>query len=204
MHDNHHVFSVDAQPICDTDLAPRMTGRTWRADAPIRLEALTLLRLNHIDFTGRSKQGEIIIHTAIQDRVVEVFRTLFVRRFPIDQLRLMHHYEGDDDAAMADNNSSGFNARPVTGAVSGWSKHSYGIAIDINPLINPYCVDGQTFPAAGVAYADREVDTLGLIRRDGPCYQAFKKQGFVWGGDWSTVKDYHHFELPLSCIGLSP
>ena len=113
----------------------------------------------------------------------------------------MHHYDGDDDASMADNNSSGFNARPVTGAVSGWSKHSYGIAIDINPVINPYCVDGQTFPTAGSAYTDRDVAAPGLVRRGEPCYDAFKNQGFMWGGDWSTVKDYHHFELPLSLIG---
>ena len=34
--------------------------------------------------------------------------------------------------------SSAFNCRPATGSTDTLSEHSYGWAIDINPLRNPY------------------------------------------------------------------
>ena len=46
-------------------------------------------------------------------------------------------YRGSDEASMADNNSSAFNCRKVKGS-NRWSKHSFGEAIDINPLWNPW------------------------------------------------------------------
>lgn len=30
-----------------------------------------------------------------------------------------------------------------------------------------------------------------------PCHLAFVNRGWVWGGDWKTLKDYQHFEKPL-------
>lgn len=49
----------------------------------------------------------------------------------------MREFRGDDSASMDANNSSAFNARPITGG-GGWSKHAYGVAIDINPVQNPF------------------------------------------------------------------
>ena len=39
---------------------------------------------------------------------------------------------------MEANNTSGFNCRDVTGKPGVFCNHSYGGAIDINPLLNPY------------------------------------------------------------------
>ena len=33
------------------------------------------------------------------------------------------------------------------------------------------------------------------IGRDDLCFRLFTEAGFEWGGDWTTRKDYQHFEL---------
>ncbi len=42
-------------------------------------------------------------------------------------------YQGNDEASMVDNNISHLNGRSMTGGAS-WSKHVYGVSIDINLL----------------------------------------------------------------------
>ena len=63
-------------------------------------------------------------------------------------MRLVDRYEGDDDRSMAANNTSGFNRRPVAGT-DRWSEHSYGRAIDLNPVQNPYVVGSTVAPEEG-------------------------------------------------------
>lgn len=64
-----------------------------------------------------------------------------------------------------------------------YSLHAFGVAIDVNPSKNPNC------PKSDPCYATPVTD----IPED--IINAFKSQGFVWGGDWKSVKDYMHFEL---------
>ena len=33
------------------------------------------------------------------------------------------------------------------------------------------------------------------IGRDDLCFKLFTEAGFEWGGDWTTRKDYQHFEI---------
>jgi len=194
-------FRWDAQPVAGAPLAAAMRGKTWRPDAPVPLEELRLLTLDHIGFDGERHRGEIIVHQAIESLTLEIFEILYNARFPIEKMRLLHHYGGDDEASMSDNNSSAFNARPLTGQSSGWSKHSYGVAIDINPVINPYVMTDGCLPPEGRTYVDRTLKVAGIVCPGTVCHQAFVERGFQWGGDWTHIQDYHHFELPLSAIG---
>jgi hypothetical protein len=194
-------FASDVCAVAGTPLASRMLGTTWRPDAPVPLEELRLLRVHHVGFDGKSHGGEIIVHQAIAPATLRIFQILYENQFPIEKMKLLHHYDGDDEASMADNNSSAFNARPLTGHASGWSKHSYGVAIDINPVINPYAMAHGCLPPAGSRYLDRTQEAPGLIRPGTLCHTLFVQQGFEWGGDWTHVRDYHHFELPLRVIG---
>ncbi|MDD9205334.1 M15 family metallopeptidase, partial [Georgenia sp. 10Sc9-8] len=108
------------------------------------------------------------------------------RMVPVDA------YGGDDGASMAANNTSAFNCRTITGG-SGWSEHSYGRAIDINPLANPYVAGSTVLPAAGWAYADRIRDAAGMIHAGDEVVRAFAERGWLWGGYWTYPKDYQHF-----------
>lgn len=102
--------------------------------------------------------------------------------------------------SMEDNNTSCFNYRVVDGT-SSLSKHAYGMAIDINPLYNPYVTypkgKRRVSPAAGAVYADRNKDFPYKIDKNDLCYQLFTEHGFTWGGSWKTMKDYQHFQKSL-------
>jgi hypothetical protein len=75
-----------------------------------------------------------------------------------------------------------------------WSEHSYGRAIDINPVQNPYVSgDGTVSPPAGAGFTDRSRAAPGMIVADDAVVRAFAAIGWEWGGDWSSAKDYQHF-----------
>ncbi|MBR1838544.1 MAG: M15 family metallopeptidase, partial [Bacteroidaceae bacterium] len=81
------------------------------------------------------------------------------------------------------------------------SKHSQGLAVDINTLYNPCVANRQgrqtVQPQAGRPYAfrrDQRQDIPYKIDHNDLAYKLFRAEGFTWGGDWRTVKDYQHFE----------
>jgi len=97
---------------------------------------------------------------------------------------------------MTDNNTSSFCYRRVTGSRN-LSRHSYGAAIDINPMMNPY-INGDRFsPKNGEPYLDRDSGLAGMIDHDDLCYQIFKENGWSWGGDWKGDKDWQHFSKDI-------
>ena len=96
------------------------------------------------------------------------------------------------------NNTSCFNYRVVENT-SSLSKHALGLAIDINPLYNPYITynkDGTSnvSPVAAMDYADRDKSFPYKIDEDDLCYKLFVEHGFTWGGNWNSCKDYQHFQ----------
>ena len=101
-------------------------------------------------------------------------------------------FGGSDDASMAANNTSAFNCRKATGGTS-WSEHSYGRAIDVNPVQNPYVKGSLVLPQSGSAYVDRSRTIPGMIRAGDAVVRAFAAQGWAWGGTWTSLKDYQHF-----------
>lgn len=168
---------------------------SWRSGCPVPLQDLRLVSVSHWGFDGAERAGEIVVHADYATDVVSVFDALFMARFPIEQMRLVDDFGGDDDRSMAANNTSGFNCRAATGS-EGWSEHAYGRAIDINPIQNPFVTaSGTVLPPAGEAHRDRDVTEPGLIISDGPVVAAFAAIGWQWGGDWVSGQDYQHFSV---------
>lgn len=162
---------------------------------------LRYVHIIHYDFDGNLAEGELICHNSIAEDLVEIFYDLYVSEYQIEKVTLIENYNGDDTASMADNNTSCFNYRVVDGTKS-LSKHALGLAIDINPLYNPYIrydkKGGQTVsPIEGEAYADRTVSFPYKIDPDDLCYRLFTEHGFTWGGNWNSSKDYQHFQKAL-------
>lgn len=162
---------------------------------------LRYVHIIHYDFDGKLAEGELICHNSIADDLVEIFYDLYASEYQIEKVTLIENYNGDDTASMADNNTSCFNYRVVDGTKS-LSRHALGLAIDINPLYNPYIrydkKGGQTVsPVEGEAYADRTVSFPYKIDPDDLCYRLFTEHGFTWGGNWNSSKDYQHFQKAL-------
>jgi hypothetical protein len=172
-----------------------MTGVSWREGCPLSLERLRVVRLDHWDFSGKVRQGVLIVRDDVAEEVAEIFGRLFGERFPIRRMAPIDKYDGDDFTSIEADNTSAFNCRPVTGS-SEWSHHAYGVAIDLNPLENPYVLDGGTSHPDSEPYLDRG-RARGVIVEGGPVVEAFEAAGWYWGGDWNNPVDYQHFsKLP--------
>lgn len=183
-----------AAPLSE-EIKERITGISYPDYEPdgISYEELRYVHILHYNLNHEVKEGELICNQLIAGDLVEIFQELFQQEYPIERICLVDNYNGDDETSMRDNNTSCFNYRVIAGS-SRLSNHSFGLAIDINPLYNPYVSGEYVQPATGTAYVDRNGDFPYKIDRKDLCYQLFTAHGFTWGGDWKRPKDYQHFE----------
>jgi hypothetical protein len=179
----------------DEETRARMIGVSWKPGCPVPIDDLRIIEMNFIGFDGAVHSGgQLMVHRLVASQVVEAFRVLFENGFPIRRMELIENYGGSDDASMAADNTSAFNCRPITGTTDRFSIHSYGQAIDINTVENPYVRGSTVLPPAGVDYLDRTDVRPGMITKNDVVEKAFREQKFFWGGDFNSLKDYQHFE----------
>jgi len=184
------------------DIEKKMTGCSWKPECPVPLENLRYLTVNHWDYDDKEQTGHLVVHAKLADELLAIFHELYDAHFPIERMELIDFYNADDERSMAANNSSAFCCRSITNVPGKFSLHSYGIAIDINPIVNPYVKGTQVLPEGGRAYLDRTKPHQGIITKslDNACYRIFTQYGYEWGGDWETRVDYQHFQKPISAV----
>lgn len=184
----------------DDELFGRMYGRSYKPECTTPRSELRYLRVLHYNLRGEVQTGEMVCNKAIAGDLLAIFRTLYHARYPIERMVLIDEYDAQDGPSMRANNSSGFNFRFVAGTTK-LSNHSQGMAVDINPLYNPYVKHSGTRtiidPPESAPYVDRTQDFPCKIDRNDLCYKTFIRHGFIWGGDWTTLKDYQHFEKEI-------
>lgn len=170
---------------------------------PVGCNRLSTVTFSYVDFDGViHKDGQVVVLDILADYVRQLFAELLVYRIPFGMAKPMEHFNGNDEASMEANNTSAFNGRAVTGGHH-WSKHAYGVAIDINPIQNPYISknkgQGQQSvlpPQSETDYIDRSPTRSGMAEE---MISVFYKYGFmVWGGKWREPVDYQHFEIGSS------
>lgn len=177
----------------DSGLAEQLTPTSWRAGCPVGLEELRLVEVVHLDYSGASATGQILVHQDHAEDLARVFEVLYEARFPLASIQLVDAFGGDDGASMRANNTSAFNCREVAYKPGVWSNHAFGTAIDVNPLVNPYVQGDFVDPPEGAPYVDRDAGEPGMIVADDVVVSAFASIGWVWGGTWASAKDYQHF-----------
>ncbi|WP_253295486.1 M15 family metallopeptidase [Roseburia sp. MSJ-14] len=182
------------------DIQNRIMGSSYQENEDIALSELRYLRVLYYGFDGETHIGEMIVNEKIAQDVLEIMQELYENQYPIEKMVLIDEYNADDEAAMEDNNTSAFNYRKINGSTK-LSKHSMGLAIDINPRFNP-CVKTingalSVEPINGEAYTDRTQEFPYKITKEDLCYQLFIEHGFTWGGSWNSLKDYQHFEKDI-------
>ncbi len=168
--------------------------KTWHEGCPLHWEELSLITMRYWNFAGRSVFGEMVVNTSVATEVVTAFGDLYNIGFPIERIALVDHYDGDDKAAMRANVTAGFNCRYVDGTER-WSNHAFGLAVDINPLINPWAREGNVLPLEGTPFANRENPVPGMINEGDEAIAVFERLGWSWGGAWASA-DYMHFSKP--------
>lgn len=158
-----------------------------------------IVKVRYYSSDNSIHQGQLVIDGELEKDIKNVFDLALKERFPIHSVipisdkRFRKDIRWEDNLSMEANNISGFNYRLITGSSGRLSKHAYGRAIDINPFQNPY-IKGNTILPKGAKY-DPNVD--GTLTTDHPIVRTFLRLGWDWGGNWTSCKDYQHFQKPL-------
>lgn len=164
---------------------------SWRPGCPLGPEWMRRVTVTYRGFDGADHQGTLIVHLDFARPLIDVFSQLYAAGYPIQRMEPVEAFDGSDDASMAANNTSAFNCRAVTGG-SGWSEHSYGWAVDVNPVQNPYVRGSTVLPPAGRDHLGR-TPAPGRILAGDSTVAAFTSIGWYWGGAWTSPTDYQHF-----------
>jgi len=199
--DNEEDFYIE--PISD-ELKEIMIGKSYADDideSKISFKELRHVVIRYNDFNGNTTRGELVCNELIAEDLLDIFKKLYEAGYELEEVSLIDKYDADDDKSMEANNTSCFNYRLVDRTTK-LSYHAYGLAIDINPLYNPYVEyksDGNDYicPTQSVPYAYRDTEFPYKIDENDLAYKLFKEHGFTWGGDWNSCKDYQHFEKRL-------
>jgi hypothetical protein len=165
---------------------------TWSPGCPVALEDLRYVTVTFLGFDGRPHTGELLVHRTAAPVMVKAFRTLYRERFPIERMVVTTQAERDAPPTGDGNTTSAFVCRSAAGS-SNWSEHAYGRAVDVNPFMNPYVKRDVILPELARSYTRRDDVRPGMLVRGSAVVRAFTAQGWEWGGDWRSLKDYMHF-----------
>ena len=156
------------------------------------LENLRLVDVYYYGFDEKLHKGQLVVHKDVVLDIIEIFELIRESRFPVGKVVPISKYGWSDEKSMKDNNTSAFNYRFISGSRV-ISNHAAGLAIDINPALNPYIKNGNSLPENCIY----DTTKAGTILSNSELVNEFKKRGWQWGGDWKSLKDYQHFEKKL-------
>lgn len=158
---------------------------------PDILATQALIPLEFLDFSGQIQTGFLVAHHELEPEIRQIFAEILAARFPIFQMRPVSEFGWSDDESMICNNCSAFNYRLKVGKAA-LSHHATGRAIDINPVQNPYLKGEICLPPS----AKYQPEKPGTIIKNSVVVRAFESRGWIWGGRWTKLLDYHHFQKP--------
>lgn len=186
------AFTSTTRVLADDERAA-MVGVSWHPGCPVPLEDLRAVELTYWGMDDAAHTGTIVVHHDAAAAVSAAFAQLYAIGFPLTSVEPIEGFDGDDDSSTAADNTSGFNCRPVEGTTR-WSMHAFGRAVDLNPCRNPYVrSDGSVKLVECRRFADRDLGEPGMIHAGDLVVAAFAQQGWGWGGQWRSSRDYQHF-----------
>ena len=120
------------------------------------------------------------VHKAISGDVIAALTAAQNEGFKVYEILGYRQYGSDPAGAVRD---VGLN----------YSQHCYGLAVDINVNENCYkkpataaCSTGNLYDPGNNPYS---------ITTTGALYKSFISNGWGWGGNWNSLKDYMHFSF---------
>jgi hypothetical protein len=171
----------------------------WHRNCPVGFSDLRLLTVSYRGFDRRSHTGRLIVNRAAAVRLRRAFHKLYRLRFPVHHMALADMYGPRRERPRDGDVTGAFDCRqavpsPCTGGrgTGSWSMHAYGLAVDVNPVENPYVGCGQSRDPSARPYLNRSRHRRGMVTRR--AVGAFRSIGWGWGGAWTgNTKDYMHF-----------
>ena len=192
-------FHSSIEPLPRPVQAQLKAAGAWQEGCPVPLSELRLLTVSHRGWRGKTRTGQLVVNELAARPLARVFRQLYALHFPIRHMRLADAYGPRRDRPRDGDVSGSFECRqavpsPCTGGrgTGSWSMHAYGLAVDLNPVENPYVGCGQSRDPKARRYRDRSKHRRGMVTRR--VVGAFRSIGWGWGGSWTgNTKDYMHF-----------
>lgn len=165
---------------------------TWEPACPVAATDLRYLTMSFWGFDDRPHTGEMLVNGKVAEEVTRVFKRLYEARYPIEEMRVTRADELDIAPTGDGNNTGAFVCKTIEHQ-SSWSAHAYGLAIDLNPFLNPYRKGDLVLPELASAYLDRGWRRPGMVFPGGVAVRAFSAIGWTWGGTWTSPEDLMHF-----------
>jgi hypothetical protein len=175
-----------------TDPVRRRMGRSWSPRCPVTLAELRYVTVTFRGFDGGRHTGELVVNRSVARDLVGVFHRLYDAGYPIEEMRLVTSADLDAAPTGDGNNTAAYVCRTTRGSTT-LSAHAYGLAVDVNPFVNPYRKGDLVLPELASAYLDRTWRRPGMIHRGDVVTRAFADIGWTWGGDFTSLSDLMHF-----------
>ncbi len=156
------------------------------------IKELIIIDVEYFSTDSLLHRGQIVVNRRVEQEVRQIFEYIKSIKYPVESVIPIKFDLPNGNTSMADlNNTYSFHYRTVAGGSNNLSRHSQGLAIDVNPFDNPYISkNGKVIPAGG-HYDPSKRETL---TKDSDLVNKFISLGWIWGGNWSSPKDYMHFE----------
>jgi D-alanyl-D-alanine carboxypeptidase len=173
----------------------------WRPGCPVALSGLQVLTVRYHGFDGRSHRGTMVVNASAARPLERVFGRLDGLHFPIHHMSVGAAYGPVRGRPRDEDVTASFSCRqavpsPCVGGkgTGSWSMHAFGLAVDVNPVENPYVGCGQSRDPSARPFFDRSHHRRGMVT--GRTIGAFASVGWGWGGSWfGSTKDYMHFSV---------
>lgn len=157
------------------------------------LNRLVIVDVEYYSSDSLLHRGQIVVDRSIESKVVKIFEYIKQIRYPVEMVvPIKFDLTGGNTTMATLNNTYSFHYRAKAGNKNSLSRHSLGLAIDFNPFDNPYISDsGKVLPPGGV-YDTTKAECL---TKQSKLVKEMCDNGWIWGGNWTTPKDYMHFEI---------
>lgn len=175
------------------EVAEQIEGSSLMPDSPVSVTDLAYLTLPYCDFDGQVSIGHMICNKEIADEVLDIFEELYTNTYPIKSVEIAEAFADKqttvltslEAASKGSNNTTCFMYRKHG---EEFDKSAYGLAIDINPMLNPDTSGEDTMPRNAIRYKDRENAQLtytegwAFIKEGSDIIKTFEKYGWKWCG----------------------
>ena len=171
----------------------------WHRGCPVPLSGLRVLAVTYHGFDHRTHTGRMVVNRSAAAPLARVFHRLYYLNVPIRHMSIANMYRPARSQPRDGDFTGSFSCRQavpspcVGGTGTGtWSEHAFGLAVDLNPVENPYVGCGQSRDPHSRPFFNRSRHRRGMVTAR--VIGAFGSIGWGWGGAWAgSTKDYMHF-----------
>ncbi len=176
-------------PIMDSRMTLREALEGTGAPTDV-VGALWLEDVRYYSFDGVLHQGQLVVHKDVRNDIGEIFRSMERLRFPVIRPfpslpmagRTMPPWPMTTPPLSTTGEWWGQKGSLVTPAAWPWTSTPSGIQVVYN--------SGRISPP-GAVYRPGDP---GVLTADHPVVVEFLRRGWQWGGNFKSMKDYHHFD----------